>query len=143
MGEQRGGEVDFPALRLHLDDAADDEVADFRGVARAEGADGEEFVGFEEGAGDGGEDLGGGGVRVGSVAAWGGLAGSLKSDKVCQRGKRERMEGSMAYRIHCGSSVTVSPGVTMDLVESFGRFEGGGMSVSPSESREEESEGSL
>ena len=31
----------------------------------------------------------------------------------------------------------------MDLVESLGRLEGGGMSVSPSESREEESEGSL
>lgn len=28
----------------------------------------------------------------------------------------------------------------MDLVESFGRLEGGGMSVSPSESREEELE---
>ena len=33
--------------------------------------------------------------------------------------------------------------MTMDLVESLGRLEGGGMSVSPSESREEESEGSL
>ena len=31
----------------------------------------------------------------------------------------------------------------MDLVESFGRLEGGAMSMSPSESREEESEGSL
>lgn len=31
----------------------------------------------------------------------------------------------------------------MDLVESRGRLEGGGMSVSPSESREEESEGSF
>ncbi len=51
--------------------------------------------------------------------------------------------GGRAYRIHCGSSVTVSPGVTMDLVESLGRLEGGGMSVSPSESREEESEESL
>lgn len=69
MREQRGGEVDFPALRLHLDDAADDEVADFGRVARAEGTDGEEFVGFEEGAGDGGEDLGGRGVGVGSVAS--------------------------------------------------------------------------
>ncbi len=71
MGEQGGGEVDFPALGLDLDDAADDEVADFGGVARAEGADGEEFVGFEEGAGDGGEDCGGGpgGGCVGPVAA--------------------------------------------------------------------------
>lgn len=73
MGEQRGGQIDFPALRLHLDDAADDQVADFGRVARAEGADGEEFVGFEEGAGDGGEDCGlsggGGGGGVGSVAA--------------------------------------------------------------------------
>lgn len=56
MCEQWGGEVDFPALRLHFDDAADDEVADLGRVARTEGADGEEFVGFEEGAGDGGED---------------------------------------------------------------------------------------
>ncbi len=73
MGEQGGGEVDFPALGLDLDDAADDEVADFGGVARAEGPDGEEFVGFEEGAGDGGEDCGGGwgGGCVGSVAAGG------------------------------------------------------------------------
>lgn len=31
----------------------------------------------------------------------------------------------------------------MDLAESLGRLEGGGMSVSPSESREEESEGPL
>ncbi len=31
----------------------------------------------------------------------------------------------------------------MDLVESLGRLEGGGMSVSPSESRDEESEESL
>lgn len=54
---------------MHLDDAADDEVANFGGVACAEGADGEEFVGFEEGAGDGGEDLGGCGVGVGSVAS--------------------------------------------------------------------------
>ena len=74
MGEQRGGEVDLPALGLHFDDAADDEVADFGRVARAEGTDGEELVGFEEGAGDGGEDccgVGGGGGGVGSVAAGG------------------------------------------------------------------------
>lgn len=71
MGEQWGREIDLPTLRLHLDDPADDQVADFGRVARAEGADGEEFVGFEEGAGDGGEDLGGGGVGVGSVAAVG------------------------------------------------------------------------
>lgn len=50
---------------------------------------------------------------------------------------------SQAYRIHWGSSVTISPGVTIYFVESFGRLEGGGMSVSPSESREEESEESL
>ena len=56
---------------MHFDDAADDQVADLGRVARAEWADGEEFVGFEEGAGDGGEDLGGGGVCVGSVAAVG------------------------------------------------------------------------
>ncbi len=76
MCEQGGGEIDFPALGLDLDDAADDQVANFGRVARAEGADGEEFVGFEEGAGDGGEDrrvgLRGGGV--GSVAAVGGIS---------------------------------------------------------------------
>ena len=33
--------------------------------------------------------------------------------------------------------------MTIDLEESLERLEGGGMSVSPSESREEESEGSL
>ena len=69
MGEQGGGEVDFPALGLDLDDAADDEVADFGGVARAEGADGEELVGFQKGAGDGGEDGRGVRVRVGPVAS--------------------------------------------------------------------------
>ena len=53
------------------------------------------------------------------------------------------MVRGQAYRIHWGSSVTISPGVTMDLLESFGRLEGGGISVSPSESREEESEESL
>ncbi len=46
MGEQRGGEIDFPALGLDFDDAADDEVADFGGVAGTEGADREELVGF-------------------------------------------------------------------------------------------------
>ena len=51
--------------------------------------------------------------------------------------------GLETYRIHCGSSVTVSPGVIRDLGESLGRLEGGGMAVSPSESTEEESERSL
>ena len=32
MCEERGGEIYFPAFCLHFDDAADDEVADFRGV---------------------------------------------------------------------------------------------------------------
>lgn len=68
--EERGGEIDFPALGLDFDDAADDEVADFGGVARAQGADGEELVGFLEGACYGGED-GGGGGGVGAVAAGG------------------------------------------------------------------------
>ncbi len=88
MGEQGGGEIDFPALGLDLDDAADDQVADFGRVARAERADGEELVGFEEGAGDGGEDrrvgLRGGGV--GSVAAVGELAGPLGDGVVSTRG---------------------------------------------------------
>ena len=71
MSEQWRRQVDFPPLSLHFDDPANDEVADFGRVARAEGTDGEEFVGFEEGAGDGGDDLEGGGAGVGSVAAVG------------------------------------------------------------------------
>ena len=51
---------------------------------------------------------------------------------------RERL-----HLIHWGSSVTVSPGVTIDLVESLGRLVGGAMSMSPSESAESESEASL
>ena len=47
------------------------------------------------------------------------------------------------HLIHWGSSVTVSPGVTIDLVESLGRLAGGAMSMSPSESAESESEASL
>lgn len=39
-GELGGGYVDAPALGLDFDDAADDEVADLRGVAGAQGADG-------------------------------------------------------------------------------------------------------
>jgi len=54
---------------LHFCYAADDEIADFGGVARAEGQDGEEFVGFVDGAGDGGEDCGGLGGGVGAVAS--------------------------------------------------------------------------
>lgn len=52
------------------------------------------------------------------------------------------MEG-MANLIHWGSSVTVSPGVTTDLVECFGRLEGGAISTSPSESTSSESDPSL
>lgn len=47
-GEEGRGEGDAPAPGLHFGDAADDEVADFGGVARAERVDGEEFVGFLE-----------------------------------------------------------------------------------------------
>ena len=35
MCEERGGEIYFPAFCLYFDDAADDEVADFGGVACA------------------------------------------------------------------------------------------------------------
>ena len=74
MREQRGREIDFPTFCLHFDDPADHQVADFRGVAGAQGGDGEEFVGAGEGSREGGEDGGGGacvggGVRVGAVAA--------------------------------------------------------------------------
>ena len=49
----------------------------------------------------------------------------------------------MLHLIHWGSSVTVSPGVTIDLVESLGRLAGRAISISPSESTEEVSEVSL
>ena len=54
---------------MDFDDAADDEVADFGRVACAEGADGEEFVGFLQGACYGGGDCCGGRVGVGAVAS--------------------------------------------------------------------------
>ena len=69
MSEQWRRQIDLPPLSLHFDDAADNQVADFGRVACAEGTDGEEFVGFEEGAGDGRDDLEGGGAGIGSVAA--------------------------------------------------------------------------
>ena len=69
MSEQWGRQIDFPPFSLHFHNAADDQVAYLGRVARAEGTDGEEFVGFEEGAGDGGDDLEGGGAGVGPVAA--------------------------------------------------------------------------
>ncbi|GJC85175.1 putative glutamate--cysteine ligase regulatory subunit [Colletotrichum liriopes] len=68
-GELRGADVDAPALRLDLDDAADDQVADLGGVAGAEGADGEELVGAGYGAGDGGNNFCRRGGNVGSVAS--------------------------------------------------------------------------
>lgn len=64
MGEERGADVDFPTARFDVDDAAEDEVADLGRVARAERLDGEELVGAEEGAGQGGEDGGLRGVEV-------------------------------------------------------------------------------
>ena len=74
MGEERGGDVDAPALGLHFDDAPDEQVADFGHVARAEGEDGEELVGFLEGPGDGGVDCGGVRGGVSAVASGKGLA---------------------------------------------------------------------
>ena len=68
-GELGGGDVDAPALGLDFDDAADDEVADLGSVAGAEGTDGEELVGFGEGTGEGGGDVGRTGWDVGAVTA--------------------------------------------------------------------------
>ena len=65
-----GVDIDLPALRLDFDDAPDDEVADFRGVAAVQRGDGEKFVGFEDGAEGRGDDGGRGGrVEVRAVAA--------------------------------------------------------------------------
>jgi hypothetical protein len=51
--EKRGRDVDFPAILLDLDDAADDEVANLGRVAGAEGKDGEELVSFKDRASEG------------------------------------------------------------------------------------------
>jgi hypothetical protein len=51
--EKRGRDVDFPAILLDFDDAADDEVANLGRIASAEGKDGEELVGFEDSASEG------------------------------------------------------------------------------------------
>jgi hypothetical protein len=48
--EKRGRDVDFPAILLDFDDAADDKIADLGRIAGAEGKDREELVGFEDGA---------------------------------------------------------------------------------------------
>jgi len=142
MSEQGRRQIDFPTAGLHFDDAADDQVAYFWGVPRAEGVDGEEFVCFLEGPGDGGEDFGVrvGGEGVGAVAAAGSCVswGSKRVENVGCGGERwERVGGETwsmerAYRIQCGSSVTVSPGVMMDSVDSLGLLEGLPMGTSPS-----------
>jgi hypothetical protein len=46
--EKRGRHVNFPAILLDLDDAADDEVANLGRIAGAERKDWEELVGFED-----------------------------------------------------------------------------------------------
>lgn len=69
-GELGGGYVDAPSFGLDFGDAPDDEVADFRGVAGAEGMHGEEFVGFGEGSREGGGDGLGGSWEVSTVATW-------------------------------------------------------------------------
>lgn len=153
--EQGGAEVDFPSARFHREDPADDQVADFGRVARAEGVDAEELVGAEEGAGDGGEDgwSGRGGI-VGAVAAvviWSAWASLLRMETRLFGKGRERgwARGNMGlasctdgtYRIHCGSSVTVSPGVTMFLEENSGCFAGRWESICIESSGSESSDG--
>ena len=69
MCEERRRDVDFPPVLLHFDDPADDEVADFGSVARAEGKDREQLVSFEDGAGEGRGYAGVEGMVVGAVAA--------------------------------------------------------------------------
>ena len=66
LREERRGDVNFPPVFLHFDDAADDQVADLGRVAGAQGQDGEELVGAQDGAGEG---RGYGGVEGGVVGA--------------------------------------------------------------------------
>lgn len=76
---------------------------------------------------------------------WSGWWGECRCRDLC--GGISKMLGllqglKVLHLIHWGSSVTVSPGVMMDLWESLGRLEGRTMSVSPSESIDEVSEAS-
>ena len=59
--------------------------------------------------------------------------GSTRAEK---GSKGEVEKGGRAHRIHCGSSVTISPGVTIEELESLMRLEGrvSSIEVSPSES---------
>ena len=69
MGQKGRAEVNFPSSGFDRHDSPQDQVADFGTVPCAEGVDAEEFVGADEGAGYGGVDLGGRGMRcVGAVA---------------------------------------------------------------------------
>lgn len=58
--QQRSRKVNFPPLRLHLDDPAHDQIADFGRVACAQGPDRQQFVCFLDCAGHGGDDHGAG-----------------------------------------------------------------------------------
>ena len=113
MREERGREIDFPSACLDFDDAPDDEVADLGGVARAEGGYGEEFVGAGEGAGEGGDDLVGGGVDGGG----GGGVGAVPAHplRVCGYGLAGRDYGFVGM-----------PGALGRAREVFGVGGGGG-----------------
>lgn len=131
VGQESGGDVDFPPLRLHFHDPAHDQVADFRRVPCPEGPDGEELVGFLNGARDGGDDGRGCGEDVGAVAS---VVGEWVVSE--ESGDGDEWVGSW-YLIHWGSSVTVSPGVTMPLPSVLARLLGRRsciMSTSPSAS---------
>ena len=116
MCEKRSRNVDFPPVLLDLDDATDDQVADFRCVARAEREYGEEFVGFEDGASEG---CGDGRVEGGVVGAMASTRGPFVSRV---QGQTRGLLGP--YLIHCDSSVMVSPGTTVLFEASFMRFAG-------------------
>lgn len=68
-GKLRGRDIDPPTPGLNLNDAANDEVADFWYVARAEGSDGEELVRLEDRASDRGYDLSAAVRDVGTVTS--------------------------------------------------------------------------
>lgn len=99
-----------------------------------------------DGAGDGGDDGGGLGEDVGAVASvWWGSGWLVREWGV--EGLGIGFFGSW-YLIHCGSSVTVSPGVTMPLPSVFARLLGRrscimSTSPSPSESKPPSEDDSL
>lgn len=108
LGQERSCNVDLPPPRLNLHNAPDDQVADFWVVASSKGMYREKFVGFLDGAGDGRDDRRGKGGYVSAVA-------SCIVSLLFELSSKADCSAERTNLIHCGSSVTTSPGVTISV----------------------------